>query len=175
MLEMSCSFQWDWGQFVIGLLTTIIGFALTLYGQDKMQDRMEKEEAKKCLKSIQTELKTIQHQLQNVLDPTEINTVISMPVWDGLVNTYTLKRASKSDSEWYKELCVAYNLFVEFNTWNDIYTQKFLDVFEQERKKYKDEKNQNESLCIQKMRHFLQLKKIFFIFPQIWIARSIPT
>lgn len=138
----------NFDQFLAGVLATIIGFGLTLFGQAVYDWLKSRAAAQQCVKSLANELQSIEKKLKSIttkndldepdLDP---NMVLRTPVWDGITDAYELNmlKDKKKNHEWYKFLFATYNLIREFNKWSEIYTNDYLKQYKENKESVKKE------------------------------------
>lgn len=121
----------DWSQFIPSMIATFVGFVLALLGQAIYEHCKERSSAKSCVSSIRDELESIYNILKDI-DTTDPNNILRTPVWDGIVDSYKINMLGmKGKTEgWYLHLFEKYNLIREFNKWSDIYTSKYLDIYQ---------------------------------------------
>ena len=123
----------DWTQFLSGLVATIIGTIIGIFGPfylKSINDRRNKRNrAIQCLHDIKKELMGINEQFGAIKDTDIYISPIKIPVWDSLINTneiqllYMLKTKLLNTTDLTKQIFQIYDLIGEYNLWWNMYTQ----------------------------------------------------
>lgn len=124
----------DWTQFLSGLMATIIGTLIGIFGpfclQAKENHKHEKHRALEYLHDINQELNEVKLQFMRIKDANLYLSPIKTPLWDSLINTneihlLSLLKIKKeiTSKNLIKQLFQVYDLIKEYNLWWSMYAQ----------------------------------------------------
>ena len=125
----------NWDQFISGLVATIIGTLLGIFGPFCIQSAHERKnknrKAIQYLHELKVELKGLEGQFEAIKDSNIYLSPIKTPVWDSLINTNEIQllsmlKCKKKSLKLIKpinQLFQIYNLIDEYNQWWNMYAQ----------------------------------------------------
>ena len=126
----------NWDQFISGLVATVIGTLIGIFGPFYLQSLHERKNKRKkamqCLHDIQDELSGLQEQFNGIKESDIYLSPIKTPIWDSLINTNEIQLLSILNhrcvkgtrvAKISKQLFQVYDLIKEYNLWWNMYTQ----------------------------------------------------
>lgn len=126
----------NWDQFISGLVATVIGTLIGIFGPFYLQSLHERKnkgkKAMQYLHDIQDELFGIRKQFGGIKESDIYLSPIKTPVWDSLINTNEIQLLSilhhkggngSNVVSISRQLFQVYDLIKEYNLWWNMYTQ----------------------------------------------------
>lgn len=121
---ISCLAEIDWGQAILDLLATFLGFGLAILGEKITDKRKTRIATKELRELIIEELKKLYSEVAvfNV-ETLDVNP-LKIPSWKSAINTGQLSLFS---FETRKRLFSVYNMIEEFNAWCRVHTNYYFE------------------------------------------------